>query len=99
MENLTITGKILSNQLAEVVAEISKMEESREKYNKKLQLELLISKIDVDIENLTARYKENKRILDDIAANKTAIENNNKIEISLNLNSFHRLLKIQNTTM
>lgn len=84
LENLTITGKILSSQLAEVVTEISKMEESREKYNKKLQLELLISKIDVDIENLTARYKENKRILDDIAANKTAIENNNKIEISLN---------------
>jgi DNA repair exonuclease SbcCD ATPase subunit len=66
------------------VAEINKMDSDREKYNKKLQLELLISKIEVDIENLVAKYKENKRILSDIEANKAAIENNNKIETSLN---------------
>ena len=81
---LTSEGISLKEKLDKTVAEINKMDSDREKYNKKLQLELLISKIEVDIENLVAKYKENKRILTDIETNKAAIENNNKIEISLN---------------
>lgn len=84
LEKLTAEGKSLKEKLDKTVAEINKMDSDREKYNKKLQLELLISKIEVDIENLVAKYKENKRILSDIEANKAAIENNNKIETSLN---------------
>ena len=81
---LTTEGVSLKEKLDKTVAEINKMDSDREKYNKKLQLELLISKIEVDIENLIAKYKENKRILTDIEANKAAIENNNKIDTSLN---------------
>lgn len=84
LEDLTAEGVSIKKNLDKTIAEIAKMDSDREKYNKKLQLEILISKIEVDIENLIAKYKENKRILDDISANKAAIENNNKIETSLN---------------
>ena len=84
LDVLVTEGISLKKKLDETIAEIAKMDTDREKYNKKLQLEILISKIEVDIENLLARHKENKRILDDISANKAAIENNNKIDTSLN---------------
>ena len=84
LTKLTENGQILKKNLDETIEKIHKMDSDREKYNKKLQLEILISKIEVDIENLVAKYKENKRILDDIQANKAAIENNNKIETTLN---------------
>ena len=84
LDVLTVEGINLKTNLEKTIEEISKMDSNRDKYNKKLQLEIFISKIEVDIENLVSKYKENKRVLDDISANKAAIENNNKIDTSLN---------------
>jgi DNA repair exonuclease SbcCD ATPase subunit len=44
----------------------------------------MITKIEVDIENLRMEYREVLRTLKDIQANKDAIEKNNKIDIALN---------------
>ena len=72
--------KAASENLAKKVAEL---EEKRTQYNEKCKLELIISKNEVDIENLVAKYKETERTVKEIEDNKTAIENNNKIETSL----------------
>lgn len=77
-------GKKTKKALEEITEQISLMKELREKFNKRNQLELLIAKNDVDIENITSSYKEIVRLLKDIEANKAAILNNNKIDVSLN---------------
>lgn len=64
---------------------ISVLETNRNNYNQKLRLQLIIEKNAVDIENLTARYMEQKRLLKDIEANKSSIEKNNNIEIQVRL--------------
>lgn len=61
------------------------MEENRTKFNEKVRLELLIAKIEVDIDNLRKDLVENRRILKEIENNKTAIEKNNKIQIEINI--------------
>lgn len=61
------------------------MEENRAKYNEKVRLELLIAKIEVDIDNLRKDLLENRRILKEIENNKSAIEENNKIQIKINI--------------
>ena len=83
----TLTNRIQHGN--EIIANIDKqlleLAEKRKVYNERLQLQLIIDKTIVSLENLTARYKENKRLLKDIEDNKSAIEKNNSIEISMNL--------------
>ena len=83
----TLTNRIQHGN--EIIANIDKqlleLAEKRKVYNERLQLQLIIDKTIVSLENLTARYKENKRLLKDIDDNKSAIEKNNSIEISMNL--------------
>ncbi len=74
----------IKSDLDEVTQKITKLDENRERYNEKIKLELLVDKLEVDIDNLASKYRESNRILNDIEENKSAIEANNKIEISLN---------------
>lgn len=80
-------GKSVREVLDKTVAEINGMKETREKFNRKNQIELIMAKNDVDLENLTSSYKDIVRLLQDIEANKVAIVNNNKIDASLNTNA------------
>lgn len=61
------------------------LEIQRSQYNEKIKLELQISKNEVDLNHLRTEYKEKAQLKKDIDANKTAIENNNKIDVALNL--------------
>ena len=77
----TLTNRIQHGN--EIIANIDKqlleLAEKRKVYNERIQLQLIIDKTIVSLENLTARYKENKRLLKDIEDNKSAIEKNNSI--------------------
>lgn len=75
----------LSEELVKTTENRKNLDENRKLYNEKVRLELIISKNEVDIDNLRMKYRENLRILQDIEANKTAIENNNRINNSLNI--------------
>lgn len=75
----------LSNDLNKTTEERKKLDENRKLYNEKVRLELMIAKNEVDIENLRMKYRENARLLKDIEDNKSAIENNNRINNALNL--------------
>jgi DNA repair exonuclease SbcCD ATPase subunit len=61
------------------------LENSRQLYNEKNRTELLIAKLEVDIDNLRKDYREYKRILTEIEANKSAIEQNNIIQNNINI--------------
>lgn len=73
---------------------ISMLEEKRKNFNQKLRLQILIEKNNVDIENITSKYRENKRLLSDIEKNKAAIEKNNNIETQINL--LNENIKVKN---
>ena len=84
--------EIYNKELSQKESELSNlekkrndMEENRTKFNEKVRLELLIAKIEVDIDNLRKDLVENRRILKEIENNKTAIEKNNKIQIKINI--------------
>lgn len=78
-------GKKNRELLNSLTKERTSLEEKREKYNQKIKLELQVSKNEVDLNNLRNEYKEKAQLKKDIEANKSAIERNNKIEVSLNL--------------
>lgn len=78
-------GKADRELITKIEGELTKLEEARSKYNDKVRLELVVEKNKVDIENLRAKYRESKRLLDDIKNNEEAIRNNNKIDTSLNV--------------
>lgn len=69
--------------LDELAKKIVQMEEDREKHNRKLKIELLIEKNNVEIKSLVAQLRENERLLQDYEDNKEAIDQNNKLEIAI----------------
>lgn len=84
--NLDLTRgniKVKEVEYEKICNKIKEMDVDRDRYNERLKLEILVDKIEVDIDNLLRKYKENKRILDDIEKNKQIIEENNNIETSL----------------
>lgn len=83
LEEIIANGKETQDKYVALKKEIESLNEVRELNNKKVQLKLLCEKIEVDIDLLTSKYKEKKRMLKDISDNKTAIENNNKITTEL----------------
>lgn len=80
--------------ISELDDKIKYLEEKRKNFNQKLRLQILIEKNAVDIENITAKYKEYKRLLKDIENNKSAIEKNNNIEIQIRL--LNENIKVKN---
>ena len=85
LDTLINNGVVLSKEVEAKTNEKEALAKKRSEYNDKIRVELIVAKLEVDIENLTAQYKEKKRILKDVETNKSAIENNNKIENSLNI--------------
>ena len=85
LDTLINNGVVLSKEVEAKTNEKEALAKKRAEYNDKVRVELIVAKLEVDIENLTAQYKEKKRILKDVETNKSAIENNNKIENSLNI--------------
>ena len=83
MADIADVGKDLKTASENFAKKVAELEEKRTQYNEKCKLELIISKNEVDIENLVAKYKETERTIKEIEDNKAAIENNNKIETSL----------------
>jgi DNA repair exonuclease SbcCD ATPase subunit len=84
----------LSKEIVDITIRISEtinkrvnLETNRKLYNDKCRLELIIQKNEVDIDNLRKDYREYNRTLKDIEANKTAIENNNRIENAINISN------------
>lgn len=66
-------------------AKIADMDARRTQFNEKNRYELLISKLDVEIANKRAEYKEKKQLLKEINDNKAAIQENNQIDTRLNV--------------
>lgn len=64
---------------------LSEMERNRSLFNEKNRYELLISKLEVEIANKRVDYKEKKQLIKEINDNKAAIQENNRIDTSLNL--------------
>ena len=85
LEEIIQKGKETKAKSEENAKKIAELEENRKKYSEKCTLQLIIDKNEVDIENMLAKYRELQRTLKDIQDNKAAIENNNKIETSLNI--------------
>ena len=85
IQDLIAKGIEASKQKDALEAAISEMDEKRSKYSEKNRLELISSKLDVEITNLRQEYKDKKALLKDIEDNKAAIEANNKIDTSLNI--------------
>lgn len=77
-------NKVIKQELDNIVKNINSMEQNRVLFEEKEKIELLIEKIGAEMEYLRGKYKENNRLLKDIEKNKVSIENNNKIDISLN---------------
>ena len=81
-----IAEGIAVNQLkVDLEEKISKMDIERSTFNEKTRLELLISKLDAEIANKRAEFKEKKQLLKEINDNKAAIQENNRIDASLNI--------------
>ncbi len=81
-----ISEGITVNQLkVDLEEKISKMDIERSTFNEKTRLELLISKLDAEIANKRAEFKEKKQLLKEINDNKAAIQENNRIDASLNI--------------
>lgn len=85
LKDLAEIGADVKKSYDSLVKEIAELEEKRTKYNEKVKLQLLIDKNEVDIENLIAKYKDYERTIKEINDNKSAIEENNKIETRLNI--------------
>lgn len=84
--NLKVSeGIALNSELAKIENEIKNLEEKREKYLQKVKLELIIDTNLADIENLSHQIKEKNVLIDNLLKNKTIIEENNKIDLSLNI--------------
>lgn len=87
INELTFDINKLNNTLLNVIDKRKKLDEERRLFNEKNKLELIIQKNEVDIDNLRKDYREYSRILKDIEANKSAIENNNRIENAINISN------------
>jgi len=85
INNLIARGIETNNKKVALEDEIGKMDVERAKFNEKNRLELLISKLDVEITSKRSEYKEKKQLLKEITDNKAAIEENNRIDTSLNI--------------
>ena len=87
INELTFDINKLNNTLLNVIDKRKKLDDERRLFNEKNKLELIIQKNEVDIDNLRKDYREYNRILKDIEANKSAIENNNRIENAINISN------------
>lgn len=67
------------------ISKKQQMEVMRTRRNEKSQIELQISRMDVDIVAKREEYKDLRSIKDKSEANKAAIEENNRIDTSLNI--------------
>lgn len=85
IDELIKTGIELNTQKENIVQEIKDLDENRALYNEKNRLDLLITKLDVELSTKRAEYKEKKQLLKEINDNKSAIEENNRIETSINI--------------
>ena len=84
-KQLVSEGITLNEKLKNIKAEIENLESKREIFNKKVKLELIIDTNTVDIENINNKISQNKQLLSSLNKNKDIIENNNKIDLSLNI--------------
>lgn len=78
-------GIKLKSKLDSIKNEIETLDKKRSDFNQKVKLELIIDTNTVDIENISNKVKELNTILFNLNKNKDIIENNNKIDLSLNI--------------
>ena len=77
--------KKTGEELSKISKLIEKLEEDKADYDKKMRLELIIDKNEVDIENYRAKLRECNRILKDLENNDAAIRKNNEINAKINV--------------
>ena len=88
IEELTKNGIEQKSKLDKNKLEIEKIEDDKNKYDRKLRLDSLIEIVPVQIQNLISEYKENEQLIKEFNENKEAIDRNNQIDISLtNINA------------
>lgn len=78
-------GIKLKEKLDNIKNEIEILDKKRDEFNQKVKLELIIDTNIVDIENVSNKIKELNILLTNLNKNKDIIENNNKIDLSLNI--------------
>lgn len=83
IEGLIKKGTELKTKLDKNKTEIEVLDGEKIKNDRKLKLDGLIQIIPVQIQNLTAEYREKEQQLKDFNENKEAIDKNNQIDISL----------------
>ncbi len=83
IDDLIKKGIKINTELTLIKSDISKMDENKIEYNKKLKLENLIEILPIQIENLRNEYSEQIRLVKEYNENKEAIDLNNKIDIKL----------------
>lgn len=82
---LAENGKKKKEKLDALQKEIEELKKISDVYDRKLRLELIIEKNNVDLENLRNKIKENNRLIADITANEEAIIANNKLDAAINV--------------
>ncbi len=85
IKELISLGISVNEKKNELEATIAKMDVDRATFNEKNRYELLVSKLEAEIANKRSEYKEKKQLLKEINENKAAIQENNRIDASLNI--------------
>lgn len=86
LTTITEEGKNTSSKLDKVSKDLLKLKTNRELYNKKSQLTVKKSALEVNVERLRNEYKENINIKKEYEKNSEAIDKNNKIDIEIRNN-------------
>lgn len=82
---LTTKGVENKRILDEIKEKLTKLEQDKVNYDKKVKKELLIDKISVDINTLGNDYREYNKIKKELETNKEIIRKNNEIDNKLNI--------------
>ena len=82
-DNLVESGKKKADEVAKLAKKMEDLSKTKTDYDKKVRLELIIDKLTVEIDKLLSDYNADKKVIDDIKANKEAIKKNNDIDASV----------------
>jgi len=86
LEELVNDGKEKRSLQGKLTSMITALKETREKYNKRSNLIVKKSALEVNVEKLRNEYKELKSLKDEYEKNSEAIDKNNKLDIEIRNN-------------
>ena len=83
LDEVKSDGKVYSDKQKELTTQLENLKANRELYNKKSQLTIKKSALEVNVERLRNEYKENMSLKKEYDKNSEAIDKNNKIDIQI----------------